>query len=144
MSSAMKYAAVALMSLSVGIFGTALYAQGQATSGQPTPKITRNVILDVPLKGIKGFEGVMYITDIPPGMSSPWHYHPGVEFNYILKGRVSYHPRGEKIFTLKPGEGTYNPMGHIHRVWNPSKTVPAELVAVLIKEKGKPLAIAVK
>jgi hypothetical protein len=26
-------------------------------------------------------------------------------------------------------------------VWNPSKTEPAQLVAVLIKETGKPLAI---
>jgi quercetin dioxygenase-like cupin family protein len=86
----------------------------------------------------------MYITDIPPGMSSPRHAHPGYEFNYILKGSVSYQIDGQKALTLKAGQGTYNARANIHRVWNPSKTEPAQLVAVLIKEKGKPLAIPVK
>ena len=105
------------------------------------PQITRNEILNAPLDGLKGYDGVMYITDIPPGMAAARHSHPGYEFNYILKGSVSYEPDGQKPFTLKAGQGTYNPANHIHKVWNPSKTEPAELVAVLIKEHGKPLAI---
>jgi quercetin dioxygenase-like cupin family protein len=136
--------AISLATL-LGVFGTPALAQKSDTAQKPDaskkPEITRNEILNAPLDGLKGYDGVMYITDIPPGMSAPRHSHPGYEFNYILKGSVSYEPDGQKPFTLKAGQGTYNPANHIHRVWNPSKTEPAELVAVLIKEQGKPLAI---
>lgn len=123
----------------------AAFAQKTDSAQKPDaskkPEITRNEILNAPLDGLKGYDGVMYITDIPPGMAAPRHSHPGYEFNYILKGSVSYEPDGQKPFTLKAGQGTYNPANHIHKVWNPSKTEPAELVAVLIKEQGKPLAV---
>jgi quercetin dioxygenase-like cupin family protein len=136
--------AISLATL-LGVFGTPALAQKSDTAQKPDaskkPEITRNEILNASLDGLKGYDGVMYITDIPPGMSAPRHSHPGYEFNYILKGSVSYEPDGQKPFTLKAGQGTYNPANHIHRVWNPSKTEPAELVAVLIKEQGKPLAI---
>lgn len=131
----------------VALFGLAagpVFAQNAKDSepgASKKPEITRNEILNVPLESLKGYDGVMYITDIPPGMAAPRHSHPGYEFNYILKGSVSYEPDGQKPFTLKAGQGTYNPANHIHKVWNPSKTEPAELVAVLIKEHGKPLAV---
>ncbi|MES2292455.1 MAG: cupin domain-containing protein [Pseudomonadota bacterium] len=116
--------------------GWAAYAESPSK-----PEITRKEILNAPLEGLKGYDGVMYVTDIPPGMAAPRHSHPGYEFNYILKGSVSYQPDGQKAFTLNAGQGTYNPANHIHKVWNPSKTEPAQLVAVLIKETGKPLAV---
>lgn len=141
MRSIFNWAAVALLGTSFGISGSAVYAQGSEHAAPAKPEITRSELLNVPLKGLDGFDGVMYITDIPPGMAAPRHSHPGYEFNYILKGSVSYQIDGQKPFTLKAGQGTYNARGNIHRVWNPSKTEPAQLVAVLIKEKGKPLAI---
>lgn len=134
-------ALAAVISLS-GTAATAQKSDGASKAGSSTePQITRNEMLNVPMDGLKGYDGVMYITDIPPGMAAPRHSHPGYEFNYILKGSVSYEPDGQKPFTLKAGQGTYNPANHIHKVWNPSKTEPAELVAVLIKEHGKPLAV---
>jgi len=134
-------ALAAVISLS-GTAATAQKSDGTSKAGSSTePQITRNEMLNVPMDGLKGYDGVMYITDIPPGMAAPRHSHPGYEFNYILKGSVSYEPDGQKPFTLKAGQGTYNPANHIHKVWNPSKTEPAELVAVLIKEHGKPLAV---
>jgi len=94
--------------------------------------ITRTPLLDVPLEGLKGMDGAMYITDIGPGLVAPRHSHPGYEFNYILKGSVSYQVDGQKPYTLKAGQGGFNKRGNIHKVWNPSKTEPAQLVAVLI------------
>lgn len=142
MTSTFKITIATLLSAAFGTTGSAVCAQ--PAIAQATPQITRNTILDSPLNSLlKDFDGVVYITDIPPGMSSPRHSHPGWEFNYILKGSVSYHIDGQKSYTLKAGQATYNARGNIHRVWNPSKTEPAQLVAVLIKEKGKPLAIPV-
>ena len=134
MRSVHKVAILIAMAATISAIGSQVYAQKK-------PEITRNEILNVPMDGLKGYDGVMYVTDIPPGMAAPRHLHPGYEFNYILKGSVSYQPDGEKPFTLKAGQGTYNPANHIHKVWNASKTEPAQLVAVLIKEHGKPLAI---
>ena len=119
-------------------------AAAAAAAAPKGPAIVRTQLLDAPLEGIKGYDGVMYITDIPAGLAAPRHSHPGYEFNYILKGSVSYQVDGQKEFTLKAGQGTYNKQGNIHRVWNPSKTEPAQLVAVLIKEQGKDLAYPAK
>jgi len=131
-----KAATGVCLAMVLGIGGWAAYAQSPSK-----PEITRKEILNTALDGLKGYDGVMYITDIPPGMAAPRHLHPGYEFNYILKGSVSYQPDGKKEFTLNVGQGTYNPANQIHKVWNPSKTEPAQLVAVLIKETGKPLAV---
>jgi len=136
MRSLTKAAAITLLATVLAMSGWAAYAESTSK-----PEITRKEILNTTLQGLKGYDGVMYITDIPPGMSAPRHLHPGYEFNYILKGSVSYQPDGKKAFTLNAGQGTYNPANNIHKVWNPSKTEPAQLVAVLIKETGKPLAI---
>src|SRR5690348_7257491 len=87
-------------------------AKAPAAAAATGPQITRTQLLDVPLEGIKGYDGVMYITDIPAGMAAPRHSHPGYEFNYILKGSVSYQVDGQKEFTLKAGQGTYNKQGN--------------------------------
>jgi len=123
-------------------------AMAAAPAAAPNPcavvGINRTQLLDTPLEGLKGLDGVMYITDIGPGLVAPRHSHPGYEFNYILKGSVSYQVDGQKPFTKKAGEGTFNKRGNIHKVWNPSKTEPAQLVAVLIKDADKGLAICEK
>jgi quercetin dioxygenase-like cupin family protein len=156
MRSFSKTAAVALLAASFGITGSSVYAQAPMQKA-PAPAaakaaapscavagINRTQLLDTPLEGLKGLDGVMYITDIGPGLVAPRHSHPGYEFNYILKGSVSYQVDGQKPFTKKAGEGTYNKRGNIHKVWNPSKTEPAQLVAVLIKDADKGLAICEK
>jgi quercetin dioxygenase-like cupin family protein len=114
-------------------------AAASPAAGLPVP--TRTQMLDVPLEGLKGYNGIMYITDFLPGASAARHSHPGYEFNYILKGAVTFQVDGQKPFTLKAGQSTYNPRDRIHAVKNASATEPAQLVAVLINDSGKPIAI---
>ena len=104
--------------------------------------INRTQLLDTPLEGLKGLDGVMYITDIGPGLVAPRHSHPGYEFNYILKGAVTFQIDGQSPFTLTAGQGTYNVRDRIHTVKNASATEPAQLVAVLINDAGKPIAVS--
>lgn len=117
-----------------------------AAAPDATPAPVRKPMLDATLAGLKapsgtkGVDGVMYITDFPPGAVSTRHSHPGWEFNYILKGAVTYEVVGKAPFTLKAGEGTYNQRGNVHTVRNASKTEPAQLVAVLVKDAGAPIA----
>jgi quercetin dioxygenase-like cupin family protein len=98
-------------------------------------------MLDVPLDGLKGFNGTMYITDFLPGAAAARHSHPGYEFNYILKGAVTFQVDGQAPFTLTAGQATYNPRDRIHAVKNASATEPAQLVAILIKDSDKPIAV---
>jgi quercetin dioxygenase-like cupin family protein len=114
---------------------------GPAPAGAPAA--VRKPMFDTPLEGLQGQTGIMYVTDIPPGAYAGRHSHPGYEFNYILKGAVTFMPDGEAPFTLKAGEGTYNPKNRIHAVKNASATEPAQLVAVLIADTGKPIAVPV-
>lgn len=111
---------------------------GQA---QDKPAVVRTEILHTDLEGLKDLEGIMYVTDVAPGGLAPRHTHPGYEFNYVLKGALTFEPDGEAPFTLKPGQAAFNPRDHVHKVSNASATEPAQLVVVLIHEKGKPLAI---
>jgi quercetin dioxygenase-like cupin family protein len=113
-------------------------AAAPAPAAAPLP--VRTQMFSTPLEGLKGYEGIMYITDFLPGASAPRHSHPGYEFNYILKGAVTFHVDGQAPFTLTVGQGTYNVRDRIHAVKNASATEPAQLVAVLINDAGKPIA----
>ena len=39
----------------------------------------RRPMFETPLEGLKGLDGVMYVTDFLPGASAPRHSHPGCE-----------------------------------------------------------------
>jgi quercetin dioxygenase-like cupin family protein len=105
-------------------------------------------LLEGKLDGLRTAEGnpvdsVMYIANFPPGSVSSHHSHPGWEYNYILEGEVTFEVKGQEPFTRKAGEGMYNPRGNSHIVKNASKTEPAKLVSVLVKDEGAPVAVDV-
>src|SRR4051794_41338802 len=47
---------------------------------------------------------VQVLTEIPAGVESGWHQHPGEEVGYILAGTVEMHIRDRPILTLNPGD----------------------------------------
>jgi len=114
-------------------------------SGDPTRDPP---LLEEKLEGIATAEGtnvdsVMYIANFPPGSVSAHHSHPGWEYNYILQGEVIFEVTGQEPFSRKAGEGMYNQRGNSHTVRNASQTEPAQLVSVLIKDEGAPVAVNV-
>ena len=135
------------MLLTTALAGRATGARAQPAATPPMP--VRKPMLEGTLNGLKapdaakGVDSVMYIVDFPPGSVSTRHAHPGWEFNYILKGAVTYEPVGKPPFTLKAGEGTYTQRGIVHTVRNASPTEPAQLVSVLVKDAGAPIAVNV-
>jgi len=106
--------------------------------------ITRREILKTELPGLQGMDGIMYVTDVAPGAAAPRHSHPGYEFNYVLKGALTFEIDGEAPKTISAGQATFTPRGHIHKVSNASSTEPAQIVVVLIHEEGQPLAVNAK
>jgi quercetin dioxygenase-like cupin family protein len=53
---------------------------------------------------IPGREIVQVLTEIPAGVESGWHQHPGEEVGYILAGTVEMEIEGHPTLTLNAGD----------------------------------------
>lgn len=63
---------------------------------------------------IPGREIVQVLTEIPVGVESGWHTHPGEEVGYILAGTVEMRIEGEATLTLHAGDPFLMPPGTPH------------------------------
>lgn len=54
---------------------------------------------------IPGRDIVQVLTEIPEGVESGWHLHPGEEVGYIVAGTVEMQVRGAPTRTLRAGSG---------------------------------------
>jgi quercetin dioxygenase-like cupin family protein len=63
---------------------------------------------------IPGREIVQVLTEIPVGVESGWHTHPGEEVGYILAGTVEMRIEGKPTLTLHAGDPFLMPPGTPH------------------------------
>ena len=61
---------------------------------------------------IPGREIVQVLTEIPVGVESGWHTHPGEEVGYIAAGTVEMAIRGQPALTLKGRRRFSHPAAH--------------------------------
>jgi hypothetical protein len=54
---------------------------------------------------VPGREIVQVLTEIPAGVESGWHTHPGEEVGYIVAGTVEMAVHGRPALTLHAGDG---------------------------------------
>src|SRR3954467_3509181 len=77
------------------------------TSDQPKDglagKLKRTELQHV-ASSIPGREIVQVLTEIPAGVESGWHMHPGEEVGYILAGTVQMEIEGKPTLTLHAGD----------------------------------------
>ena len=92
---------------------------------------------------VPGREAIQVIVEIDPGVTSPWHTHPGEEIIYVLEGSLEYQLKGEPPVTLKGGDVLFIPAGAIHTAKNVGSGKGAEL-ATYIVQKGLPLLTLAK
>ena len=105
------------------------------------PAFKRTVLQTMELS-IAGREAVTAKAELPAGVSSGRHTHPGEEIGYVLEGAVTVERDGQSK-TFKVGETFAIPVGQVHNAVN-GGTVQATIVSTYIVEKGKPLATPVK
>lgn len=88
---------------------------------------------------IPGREIVQVLTEIPPGVESGWHTHPGEEVGYIIAGTVEMAIQGRPTLTLQAGDGFLIPPRTPH---NARDTGPGtgHMLSTYIVEAGQPLA----
>jgi quercetin dioxygenase-like cupin family protein len=119
-------------------------------AGQPPmtradePPITRTELLRADLANIEGKEVVLYIADVKPGGAGGKHTHYGDEFVYVVDGALVVEPVGKAAITLRAGEVGHLTPDIVHAARNGSPDAPAKVLVILVVDKGKPLAEAVK
>jgi quercetin dioxygenase-like cupin family protein len=87
-------------------------------------------------------EVVQALAEIPRGVASGRHTHPGEEIGYLLEGVAVMEIEGQPPVTLKAGDAFLIPAGRIHNARNTGDGT-AKVLSTYIIEKGKPLATPV-
>ncbi|MBY0494838.1 MAG: cupin domain-containing protein [Cyanobacteria bacterium] len=85
---------------------------------------------------IPGREAVMIVAEIPAGVSSDRHRHPGENLGYILEGTIVLRVDGRTPQTLTTGDVFVIAPGVVHNARNVGST-RARVLDTYIIEKGK-------
>jgi quercetin dioxygenase-like cupin family protein len=88
---------------------------------------------------IPGREIVQVLTEIPAGVESGWHMHPGEEIGYILAGTVEMQIQGQPTLTLQAGDPFLMPPRTPHNALDLGPDT-GQMLSTYIVEVGQPLA----
>ena len=88
---------------------------------------------------IPGREIVQVLTEIPVGVESGWHTHPGEEVGYIVAGTVEMRIRDADTLTLRAGDGFLIPPRTAHNARDLGPGT-GRMLSTYIVEIGQPLA----
>ncbi|MFL5840613.1 MAG: cupin domain-containing protein [Thermoleophilaceae bacterium] len=88
---------------------------------------------------IPGREIVQVLTEIPAGVESGWHQHPGEEVGYILAGTVEMQVQGKPTLTLHAGDPFLMPPRTPHNALDLGPET-GQMLSTYIVEVGQPLA----
>ena len=88
---------------------------------------------------IPGRDIVQVLTEIPVGVESGWHIHPGEEVGYILAGNVSMMIRDQRAVTLHTGDGFLIPPGVPHNALDIGPDT-GKMLSTYIVDPTQPLA----
>ncbi len=88
---------------------------------------------------VPGREVVQVLTEIPAGVSSGWHQHPGEEVGYILAGTVELEVLGRPTLTLNAGDAFLMPPRTPHNALDVGSAT-GQMLSTYIVEVDQPLA----
>jgi quercetin dioxygenase-like cupin family protein len=88
---------------------------------------------------IPGRDIVQVRTEIPAGVASGWHLHPGEEVGYIIAGTVQMEIRDQPTLMLHPGDGFLIPPNTPHNAFDLGPDT-GQMLSTYIVEVGEPIA----
>jgi quercetin dioxygenase-like cupin family protein len=91
---------------------------------------------------IPGREIVQVLTEIPAGVASGWHMHPGEEVGYILAGTVQMEIEGRATLTLRPGDPFLIPPRTPHNALDLGPET-GQMLSTYIVEVDEPIATVI-
>jgi quercetin dioxygenase-like cupin family protein len=112
---------------------------------QPVDELTgrlKRTELQHSASSIPGRDIVQVLTEIPAGVESGWHTHPGEEVGYILAGTVRMMIEGRSTRTLDAGDGFLIPPGTPHNALDVGPETGRMLSTYLV-DAGQPVATLV-
>src|SRR3954465_15766212 len=112
--------------------------QGQQPADALAGKLKRTE-LQHKSSSIPGREIVQVLTEIPVGVESGWHLHPGEEVGYIVAGTVQMQIRDAETLTLHAGDGFLIPPRTPHNARDLGPGT-GRMLSTYIVEIGQPLA----
>src|SRR6266481_9686753 len=128
----------------VAIAAAAMLVPAASQQQPPATKVTP--LMKEVLPEFPGHEVTVLTLDIPPGVSSPAHRHPGHHvFGYVLEGsyRIKVDQGPETVLTK--GQTFHEAPGQLHAVSaNASQTEPAKVLVFMVAESGKPVTVPEK
>jgi quercetin dioxygenase-like cupin family protein len=111
-------------------------------TAQPTDALTarlRRTELQHQPSSIPGREIVQVLTEIPVGVESGWHVHPGEEVGYILAGTVEMRIEDQPTLTLRAGDPFLMPPGTPHNALDVGPGT-GMMLSTYIVEIGEPVS----
>jgi len=115
-------------------------ASPDEASAAAAPQKTGPVLMTRDVIGAPGRQVVMAVVAQRPGARGKPHRHNAQVFVYVLQGKVIMQVKGGPRETLGVGQTFYENPSDIHTVSdNASATEPAKFLAILIKDKDKPI-----
>jgi len=88
---------------------------------------------------IPGRDIVQVLTEIPAGVQSGWHQHPGEEVGYIIAGTVRMEIEGKPTLTLNAGDPFLIPPRTPHNALDVGPDT-GHMLSTYIVEVGEPIA----
>ena len=113
-----------------------------SAEAEPTDALAsklKRTVLQRKQSSITGREIVQVLTEIPVGVESGWHTHPGEEVGYILAGTVEMKIQGDATLTLHQGDPFLMPPGTAHNALDIGPGT-GMMLSTYVVEIGKPLA----
>ena len=109
----------------------------QSPSDAFAGRLTRTELQRAPFS-LPGREIVQVLTEIPVGVESGWHTHPGEEVGYIAAGTVEMEIAGRPTLTLQAGQGFLIPPGTPHNARDLGPGT-GRMLSTYIVDPGQPL-----
>lgn len=128
---------------SAALLVTSAHSQAprQAPRDELAGMLVRRELQRAPLS-IPGREVVQVLTEIPPGVASGWHVHPGEEVGYIAVGEVEMMVSGRIPFILRAGDVFLIPPRTPHNARDIGPET-GQMLSTYIVESGEPLSTLV-
>jgi quercetin dioxygenase-like cupin family protein len=117
-----------------------------AQPSQGAPKLTQLLKADLTRQNQTVQETVVSLLNMAPGVSAPWHMHPGAqEIVFVLDGALIVEVEGEAQKQVDTGAIALIPAEIPHLVRNDDAQTPARaLVTHSRSDKEKPLVVTLR
>jgi quercetin dioxygenase-like cupin family protein len=77
------------------------------------------------------------LSELNPGRTASWHVHNGVVYFVVIRGLVSLQYEG-RTEHYSAGDVYTEPVGVVHRAFNPHSGIPASLIGFWVTASDRP------